>query len=122
MNKVDILVPEKAILIAKEIIDEALPFLDKTNVLAIFGVGSFWFPRKKHNPRDIDLVVCAQNDIKFIEEDRSKIAQPLRSMFNLYVETHMFTPYTSAVRYGPEKARFMLKENFCLFGQLPDWL
>lgn len=122
MNRVDVLVPDKAILIAQEIITGAIPLLDKTNVFGIFGVGSFWFPRSKHNPGDIDLVIYAQNDIKFTEDDRPKIANPLRSIFNLYVETHIFTPYTPMVKYGLAKARLMLKENSCLYGQLPDWL
>ena len=122
MNRIDILVPERSIVIAKDLVEKNLAGINKSNVFGLFGVGSFWFPRQRHNPQDIDLAVFAQNDSQFTDEDRLKIAAPLESTFGLNVQTHIFTPYTPMVRHELAKAKLMLEESLSLYGQKPHWL
>jgi len=123
MNRVEFLaMPEKRITLAKEIITNAILSLDLMNILGIFGFGSFWSTSKEKPPRDIDMAVYVINDSQFIEEDRFKIADPLKSLFHLPVEFHVLTPYTPMVKYELKQYQVYLKKYVYLYGQAPAWL
>lgn len=123
MNSIDVLVPQKLVAIARSIVLESLPMIDQSNVLGLFGIGSFWMPYG-HKPKDIDLVVYAVNDSQFINEDKPKLAVPFKSIFGLNLETHIFTPYTPMVRHELQyfKSLFKNDDYLPLYGQLPGWL
>jgi len=124
MNRVDILSPQKSVAIARSIVFENLPMIDRSNVLGLFGIGSFWLPYGGQKPKDIDLVVYAVNDSQFTNEDKPKLAAPFKSTFGLNLETHIFTPYTPMVRHELQyfKSLFENDDYIPLLGQLPEWL
>jgi len=107
---------------AQQIMSTVIPALDKTNVLGIFGFGSFWLPRPKKNPRDIDIAVYVKNGAIFLDGDREKIANPLAAHFNLPTQFHVLTPYTPMVKEQLLQYQIFLKEYLPLYGQAPRWL